>query len=55
MFDNFVAFGPEKPWIRAPKDLIIGGIHDKDEGVEIESLKEAIAIYADAIERLANQ
>lgn len=55
MFDNFVAFGPEKPWVRAPKDLIIGGIHDKDEGVEIESLKEAIAIYADAIERLANQ
>lgn len=55
MFDNFVAFGPEKPWVRAPKDLKLGGCHEADEGIAIESLKEAIAIYAAAIERLANQ
>lgn len=55
MFDNFVAFGPEKPWERAPEDLKIGGCHEADEAISKKALLEAIAIYADAIERLANQ
>lgn len=55
MFDNFVAFGPEKPWIRPPKGMVIGGCHSADEAISIDALKEAIAIYADAIERLANE
>lgn len=55
MFDNFVAFGPEKPWEKPPKDLKIGGCHEADEGIAKKALLEAIAIYADAIVRLANQ
>lgn len=53
-FDNFVAFGPEKPWEKAPADLHVGSIHSADEGVSEDALEEAIAIYADAIERLAS-
>lgn len=53
-FDNFVAFGPEKGWVRPPEELKVGAIHSPDEGANKEDLKEAIAIYADAIERLAN-
>lgn len=55
MFDNFVAFGPEKPWEKPPKDMKIGGCHEADEGIAKKALLEAIAIYADAIVRLANQ
>lgn len=55
MFDNFVAFGPEKPWIKPPKGMKIGGCHAADEAISVDALKEAIAIYADAIERLANE
>ncbi len=55
MFDNFVAFGPEKPWEKPPKDMKIGGCHEADEGISKKALLEAIAIYADAIVRLANQ
>lgn len=55
MFDNFVAFGPEKPWERAPEGMKIGGCHEADEGISKNALLEAIAIYADAIVRLANQ
>lgn len=50
-FDNFVAFGPEKPWEKAPADLHVGSIHSADEGVSEDALEEAIAIYADAIEK----
>ncbi len=55
MFDNFVAFGPEKPWVKPPKDLQVGGCHEADEAISVADLKEAIAIYADAIVRLANE
>ncbi len=55
MFDNFVAFGPEKPWVRPPKGVHVGGCHEADEGISVDALKEAIAIYADAIVRLANE
>lgn len=53
-FDNFVAFGPEKSWSQPPRELRVGTIHSADEGVAASDLAEAIAIYADAIERLAS-
>ncbi len=54
-FENFVAFGPEKSWVKPPKHLHVGAIHSADEAACIDDLKEAIAIYADALERLANE
>lgn len=53
-FDNFVAFGPEKPWIKGPEDFFVGGCHQRDEGIREEELLEAMAIYADALVRLAS-
>lgn len=50
-FDNFVAFGPEFP-VREKTPFVVGGPHEKDEGVKIEDLMKAIAIYADVIEKL---
>jgi succinyl-diaminopimelate desuccinylase len=47
---NFVAFGaefPNRPWIEG-----VGDAHQKDEGVEIEALVLATAIYAEAIYEL---
>jgi len=47
---NFVAFGaefPTRPWIEG-----VGDAHQKDEGVEIEALILATAIYAEAIYEL---
>ena len=47
---NFVAFGaefPARPWIEG-----VGDAHQKDEGVEIEALVLATAIYAEAIYEL---
>lgn len=52
-FDNFVAFGPEFP-IREKTSFDVGGPHEKDEGVKVDDLMKAIAIYADAIEKLGN-
>ncbi len=51
-FDNFVAFGPEFP-SKEETSFFVGGPHEKDEGMKIEHMMTAIAIYADAIEKLA--
>lgn len=52
-FDNFVAFGPEKPNEEKTTDQFVGGCHQKDEGMKVDDLIEAMGIYADAIENLA--
>ena len=51
-FDNFVAFGPEFPQ-HEETSFFVGGPHEKDEGVKIESLLKACAIYAKAAQDLA--
>lgn len=53
MFDNFVAFGPEKPGEEKTTDAFVGGCHQRDEGVKLDDLMEAAAVYADAIRSLA--
>lgn len=53
-FDNFVAFGPEKSGEEKTTDAFVGGCHQRDEGIKLDSLIEAMAIYADAIASLAN-
>lgn len=50
-FENFVAFGCEFP-IHEEVNFYVGGPHEKDEGVRIDDLMKAMAIYADAIEKL---
>lgn len=50
---NFVAFGPEFPHAAGEDDIFIGGPHQKDEGIRMEDMRKAIAIYAAAIEKLA--
>lgn len=52
-FDNFVAFGPEFPNTKPPKDLLVGGVHQGDEAVCLEDLFTSVAIYAASIEKLA--
>lgn len=52
-FENFVAFGPEKIGEKKTTDAFVGGCHQRDEGVKLDDLMEAIAIYADAIVNLA--
>lgn len=54
MFDNFVSYGPERPWEPVETDEIVGGCHQADEGMRLSSLIEAIAIYADAIVTLCS-
>lgn len=53
-FENFVSYGPEKPWEQVETDQIVGGCHQADEGIKLSSLIEAIAIYADAIVTLCS-
>lgn len=53
MFDNFVAFGPEKPGEEKTTEAFVGGCHQRDEGVKLDDLMEAAAVYADAIRSLA--
>lgn len=50
---NFVAYGPEFP--RHPNEAAaeIGGVHQPDEGIYLSDLQKAVAIYAEAIYRLA--
>lgn len=50
-FKNFVAFGPEFP-IREKTSFFVGGPHEKDEGMAIDELLKAMAIYADALMEL---
>lgn len=49
MFDNFVSFGPETPWIENIIEDVVGGCHQADEGISLSTLIKAIAIYAEAI------
>ena len=51
-FNNFVAFGPEFP-NKEETPFFVGGPHEKDEGMKIEHLMKAMAIYADAVATLA--
>lgn len=51
---NFVAFGPEFPHATGTSEVEIGGPHQKNEGIRKEDLHKAMAIYASAIEKLAN-
>ena len=50
---NFVAFGPEFPRAVEEGESFIGGPHQKDEGIRLEDMQKAVAIYAAAIEKLA--
>lgn len=52
-FPNFVAFGPEFPNQQKPKDMFIGGCHQKDEAVRLDDMMKATAIYTAALEKLA--
>ncbi len=49
---NCVAFGPEYPIARHTTDMVVGGPHQADEGINIEDMLCAIAIYAGALEKL---
>lgn len=48
-FENFVSFGPELPNNKIETDQFVGGPHQRDEGIKLEDLIQAIAIYAEAI------
>lgn len=48
-FENFVSFGPELPNNVVTTDQFVGGCHQRDEGIKVDDLIQAIAIYADAI------
>jgi len=52
-FDNFVSFGPELPNEVIETEQFVGGCHQRDEGIKLDNLIQAIAIYADAILNLA--
>lgn len=49
--DNFVAFGMN--FITHPLPQYVGGPHEKDEGIYVDDLVLASAIYAEALYRLA--
>ncbi len=51
-FENFVAFGPEFPNRETP-NFFVGGPHEKDEGIKLDDLLKAGAIYAEALQDLA--
>ncbi len=53
-FENFVSFGPERPMEKIKTDQYVGGCHQKDEGMALSHLIEAIAIYTDAIVTLCS-
>lgn len=48
---NCVAFGPEYP-IHKERTIVVGGPHQADEGVNIDDILCAVAIYAGALEKL---
>lgn len=48
-FENFVSFGPELPNAVVETNQFVGGCHQRDEGMKLDDLIQAIAIYADAI------
>ena len=49
---NCVAFGPEFPFQRSACDEIVGGPHQADEGIVLEDMMVATAIYAEALVKL---
>lgn len=53
-FENFVSFGPELPNEVIETDAFVGGCHQRDEGIKLDNLLQAIAIYADAIVTLCS-
>ena len=48
-FENFVAFGPMFPNPTVPEGLELGNVHETNEGMAIEDLLKASAIYTDAL------
>ncbi len=52
-FENFVAFGPEFPNSEKTTSAFVGGPHQRDEGIKVEDLLKAVAIYAAALESIA--
>lgn len=48
-FKNFVSFGPVFPNQPVRTNEFVGGCHQRDEGIYLEDLWTAIAIYAEAI------
>lgn len=53
-FDNFVSYGPVLPNEVKTTDQFVGECHQRDEGIKLEDLIQAIAIYADAIVSLCS-
>lgn len=53
-FENFVSFGPELPNEVIETDQFVGGCHQRDEGIKLDNLLQAIAIYAEAIVQLCS-
>ncbi len=45
-----MAFGPEFPHSEKTTDAFVGGPHQRDEGMKIDDLLRAMAIYAAALE-----
>lgn len=53
-FENFVSYGPELPNEVFDTDQFVGGCHQRDEGIILDNLIQAIAIYAEAIVTLCS-
>lgn len=53
-FENFVSYGPELPNEVIETDAFVGGCHQRDEGIKLDNLLQAICIYADAIVTLCS-
>ena len=53
-FKNFVSYGPELPNEVIETDAFVGGCHQRDEGIKLDNLLQAICIYADAIVTLCS-
>ena len=53
-FENFVSYGPVLPNEVKTTDQFVGECHQRDEGIKLENLIQAIAIYADAIVSLCS-
>lgn len=48
-FENFVSYGPVFPNDEKTTNQFVGECHQRDEGIKLDSLIKAIAIYAEAI------
>lgn len=54
-FENFVAYGPMFPHPTIPEGLEVGNVHETNEGMAIDDLLKASAIYADALFKLGGK